>query len=115
MDVEARMALKPAPHGGVLVGRIIVGDQVDFEMRRGITVDLVQEPDELLVAVAPGALPQDPAGLDVERGEQGRRAVPGIIMRARRRMAGDQRQRLLAAPGSGSSHRPTGPRRGRAD
>ena len=97
MDVEARMAFKPAPHGGVLVGRIIVGDQVDFEMRRGITVDLVQEADELLVAVAPGALPQDSAGLDVERGEQGRRAVPGIIMRARRRMAGDQRQWLLGA------------------
>ena len=54
------MALKPAPHGGVLVGRIIVSDQVDFEMRRGIAVDLVQEPDELLMAVAPGALPQDP-------------------------------------------------------
>ena len=97
MDVEARMALKPAPHGGVLVGRIIVGDQMDFEMRRDIAVDLVQEPDELLMAMAPGALPQDPAGLDVERGEQGRRAVPGIIMRARRRMAGDQRQRLLGA------------------
>ena len=58
MDVEARMAFKPAPHGGVLVGRIIVGDQVDFEMRRGI--DLVQKAQELLVAVAPGALPQDP-------------------------------------------------------
>lgn len=60
MDVEARMALKPAPHGGVLVGRIIVGDQMDFEMRRDIAVDLVQEPDELLMAMAPGALPQDP-------------------------------------------------------
>jgi hypothetical protein len=69
VDVEARMALKPAPHGGVLVGRIIVGDQMDFERRRGIVVDLVQEANELLVAMALGALPQNPAGLDVERGE----------------------------------------------
>ena len=95
MDVEARMALQPAPHGGVFVGGIIVGTQMDIQMRQRFAINLVEEAKKLLMAVALGTLAQDPPGFDVESSEQGHRAVPGLIVGPGCRMAGDQWQRRL--------------------
>src|SRR5688500_15184241 len=67
------------------------------QMGRGFAIDFVQETDELLMPVTLGALTQNPPSLDVERGEQGHRTVPGIIVGSRRRLAGDQRQWRLSA------------------
>ena len=76
VHMEAWMALKPAPHGGMLVSSVIVGNQMHRQMSRGfagaalrVAIDLVQKPDELLMPVTLGTLTQNPPGLDVERGE----------------------------------------------
>ena len=69
VHMEAWMALKPAPHGGMLVSSVIVGNQMHRQMSRGFAIDLVQKPDELLMPVTLGTLTQNPPGLDVERGE----------------------------------------------
>src|SRR4051812_22181381 len=66
------MAFKPAPHGGVLVGGIIVGDQVDFERRRGIARSILSR--NRTNSWWRWRLEHCPRTLDVERGEQGRRA-----------------------------------------
>src|SRR3954468_1027256 len=105
MDVETRMALQPAPDGGVLMGRIVVGDQMDVQRCRSFAVDLVQEANELLMPVALGALPQNPPSLDVEGGEQGHRAVHSHGS-ASSHGRGSAAAAVASAPGlgSGSSH-----------
>jgi hypothetical protein len=47
MEVEAWMALEPSPHLGVLVGRVVVEDQVKVDIGRGLGVDEIEELDPL--------------------------------------------------------------------
>ena len=68
MHVEARMAGRPRLGLGMLMGCVVVGDQVDIERRQDVPVDPVEETDKLLVPVLLHALADQPA---VERGEQG--------------------------------------------
>lgn len=51
MQGDPRVARQPDPHGGVLVGGVVVDDQVQLAPRVGLG-DLAQEGQELLVAVA---------------------------------------------------------------
>src|ERR1700712_3516655 len=56
VEVKARMACQPGHDIGVLVGRVIVGDQVQIEFGRGVAVDFAEEPNEFLMAVTVHAL-----------------------------------------------------------
>ena len=81
----------------MLVRGVIVDDQMNFALGRGLAVDLVEEADELLMPVAAHALADDLAVEHVERGEQGGRAVPLIIMGHRAAAAAPHRQPRLGA------------------
>jgi hypothetical protein len=65
---------------GMLVGRIVVEDDVDGLVGRHLGVDGVEEPDELLVPVALHVLADDSAVEHVEGGEQRGRAVSLVVI-----------------------------------
>ena len=54
MHVEARVLGEPSLHFVMLVCRVIVSNQVDVKIGRGLAVDDLEEGKPLLVAVAPG-------------------------------------------------------------
>ena len=67
--------VEPRADLGMLVGGVVVEDDVDHLAGRHRGLDSIQEPDELLVAVALHVAADDGAVEDVERGEQGRGAM----------------------------------------
>jgi hypothetical protein len=44
MNVVARMAHQPGSQPGMLVGGIVVSDQMDIEVRRDIAVEVIEKP-----------------------------------------------------------------------
>jgi hypothetical protein len=77
------------------VGAVVIADQVDIQADRDVLVDLPQELEELLVAVAAVQFADDGAVGDVECGEQAGNAVTGVVMGAALRHAGHHRQDRL--------------------
>ena len=65
---------------GVLVGGIVVEDDVERLFGRTVGLDGVEKADEFLMPVVLHAAPDDLAFKDVESGEQGCRAVALIIV-----------------------------------
>ena len=59
VKVEPGMALQPFLDLGVLVGRVVVDDEMDVPVLWGLAIDLVEEADELLMPVALYALADD--------------------------------------------------------
>ena len=88
---------KPSLHVGVLVGGVIVGDQMDVETRRGLAVDDLEEGEPLLVAVALGDAGDQLTLQIVERGKQGERPVADIVVGLGFDVADPQRQTRLRA------------------
>ena len=85
VEGEALVAAEPGAHLGMLVGGVVVEDHMDALAGRDIGLDGVEEADELLVAVALHAAPDDLALEHVEGGEQGGRAMPLVVVgRAKR-------------------------------
>ncbi len=81
MDVEARPLRLPGTNLGVLVGAVVVDDQVDDEILRAGLLDLAEEAQELLVLVARPALGHRlPCG-HVEGSEQGGVAMADVVVR----------------------------------
>jgi len=74
------MADKPLLHLLVLVGGIVVEDDVNDLAGRDLPLDGIQEADELLMSVLLSALTDDRAVKRVEGGEQGGGAVAFVIM-----------------------------------
>ena len=70
---------QPAQHLGVLVGGVVVEDDVDHLAGRHRALDRVEEPDELLMSMARHALADDRAVEHIEGGEQGGGAVALVI------------------------------------
>ena len=68
VHVETWMPLKPSLHLGVLVGGVIVSDEVQIQPLWAVAVDGAQKFKPFLVAVALHALPNNPAGGDIEAG-----------------------------------------------
>jgi hypothetical protein len=91
MQVEARMLRQPRLHGGVLVGGVVVHHQMQIEVRRRALVDDAQEADELLMAVPLGTAADDGPVEHVQGREQGRGAVPLVVVRQGARTATLQR------------------------
>ena len=69
---------------GVLVGGVVVQDQMDLEGLGNLGVDGLEEGQELLVAVSRQALADDLAGEHVQRCEQGGGAVTLVVVGHRR-------------------------------
>ena len=80
MDVEARVFFQPPFDRRRLVGGVVVDDQVNVQIGQGLAVDPVEETNELLVAVALHAVADDLAIEQVERREQGGRAVALVVV-----------------------------------
>jgi hypothetical protein len=68
--MKARMASEPRFDFGMLVSRVVVGDQVQFKSGRHIRLETLQKAQEFLVAMARLALGDDPAGDNVQCREQ---------------------------------------------
>ena len=66
---------------GMLVGGVVVGDQVHVEVLRRLGIDAAQELEPFLVAMSLHALADHPAGGDIERGEQRGCAMALVVMR----------------------------------
>ena len=81
VEVVAGPVGQPTLDAGVLVGGVVVNDEVDVEVRRHVGVDVFEEAQELLMAVARPALGQDPAGGDVQGSEEGGGAVADVAVR----------------------------------
>ena len=97
VKVKAGVALEPGPDLGVLVGRVVVDDQMQIEQFRGVAVDGAQKAQKLLMAMAAHAFADHLAGGDVERGEQGRRPMALVVVGHRAGAALLQRQSRLGA------------------
>ncbi len=59
VEMEPWMTLQPCLDLVVLVGRVVVDDEMDFPVLWGLAIDLVEEADELLMSVALYALADD--------------------------------------------------------
>src|ERR671938_815584 len=77
MEADLRMLLEPAI--ALLVGVEIVEDDVQLAVREGGN-QAVHEAEEFDAAAALGMLGNNLACGNLERGEQGRGAVPSVIM-----------------------------------
>ena len=80
VEGPAGMTSEPIAHIRVLVGGVIVDDGMDRHSFRHAAIDGGEETDELLMAMALHAAPDDLAFQDVERGKQGRGAMPLVVM-----------------------------------
>ncbi len=80
VEDEASMFADPFHHSGVLVGGIVIDDDMDRFLVRHSGVDDVEEADELLMAMTLHALAEDLAFKDIERREQGSDAMPLVIV-----------------------------------
>ncbi len=95
MQVEPWMLIEPSPDLLVLVGGVVVQDQMNLQFLGHLTVDGSQKSQELLVTVARQALADHLAGKDVERGKQGGGAVTLVVVGHRLAAALDHRERGL--------------------
>ena len=82
VENKSGMACEPFHDVRVLMRCVVVDDQVDGEFLGYSGIDRVQESNELLMAMAPHALADDLAFEHVEGGEQGRGAMPFVVMRS---------------------------------
>lgn len=69
VNVPTRPAGEPGPDLGMLVGGVVVDDEMDVRLVRHVTFDVTQEGEELLVAMAGFALSDDFAVEHVEGAE----------------------------------------------
>ena len=91
------MALKPGGDFGVLVGRIVVANDVKLQLGGDFLVDLAQEGEPLLVAMARGGVGEHLAGKVVQGGKEGHRSVPVVVMGPGANVSLAQRQSGLGA------------------
>src|SRR6476660_3995347 len=86
MDVETGMTLEPGGDFGVLVGRVVVADDVKLELG-----------SDLLMAMARGGVGKHLAGKVVQGGKEGHRSMPVEVMSAGANVSLAQRQSGLGA------------------
>src|SRR4051794_24747558 len=83
VEGEPVVAVQPGANPRVFVG-VVVQDDVDGLVGRGLRLDDIEEADELLMPVALHVAAYDGAVEHVERCEQSGRAVPLVVMGRRR-------------------------------
>ena len=80
MQMKPRMALEPSLDARVLVCSIIVHDQMKIPICWCLRIDLLEEPDKLLVPVARHTIANDLAVEYAQGGKQRRRAVAFVVV-----------------------------------
>ena len=95
VEVDSLRALGPLPDLAVLVGRVVVQDDVDLPPLRHLLLDLAEEPEELLVPVPPVGLADHLARRHVHRGKGRRGPVALVVVGHRPATARLQRQSRL--------------------
>jgi hypothetical protein len=80
MQMKAGMALKPSDDLGMFVSGVVVADDVNIKLGGDLVVDLAQEGQLLLMAMARGGMSKDLAREIVQGGKQGDRSVPVVIV-----------------------------------
>ena len=80
MQVHPLMAGEPGLDAGMFMGGVVVNDDVESEVLRRLTVELLEESEELVVAMAFVALADDLAGGHIEGREEGSRAVALVVV-----------------------------------
>ncbi len=81
VEVHARVLVEPSHNGRMLMGGVVVENDVDVELGRNGTLDFAQKSEKLLVPVAWHAFVEHFTCGDVQGSEQGRRAVTLVVMR----------------------------------
>ena len=71
VELVTRTSSEPTLHLGMFVRTIVVDHQVNVQLLRNVGLEMAQELEKLLVAMAPFALGEDGAGGDIEGGEEG--------------------------------------------
>lgn len=97
VQMEAGMTSYPPAYGGVLVCRVIVQDQMQIESGRRLRLDLLEEPEKLLVSMAWQAVTDDRSVQHAQRCEERRRAVAFVVVRHRAATAFLHREARLGA------------------
>ncbi len=97
VEEEAGMALEPGTDLCVLVGRVVVEDDVNQLSGRALGLDGIEKADELLMPVPLHAATDDLAFQHVEGGKQRRRPMPLVVVGHRLAAALLDRQTRLGA------------------
>ena len=79
-QMEPRMSPEPRFHARVLMGRVIVRNEMQVEFGRGLDVDLVEEADELLMPMARHAFADHLAVEHVEGRKQCGRTIAFVVV-----------------------------------
>ena len=74
------MTLEPAGNLGVLVGRIVVANDVKLELGSDLLIDLAQEGQPLLMAMARSGVGKYLAGKVVQGGKEGHRSMAIVVV-----------------------------------
>jgi len=70
----------PPAHGGVLVRRVIVQDQMQIESGGCLRIDPLEEPEKLVVSMARHAVADDRSVEHAQCREESRRAVAFVVV-----------------------------------
>ena len=97
MDVKTGMTFEPGGDFGVLVGGIVVANDVKLQVGGDLLIDLTQEGQPLLMAVARGGVGEHLAGKIVQGGKEGHRSMPVVVMGLGANVSLAQRQSGLGA------------------
>lgn len=95
--MEARALGQPIPDEGGLVRPVVVHDEMGVQRARDRRINRVEELAEFGRAMASMKLRDQLAGFHIELGEQGRRAMPFVIVRAPFDLPRPHRQQRLRA------------------
>src|ERR1700730_4881457 len=95
MHVKSRVLGKPRLYLGMLMGGIVVSDQMQLLVLGRVAIDLAQEAQPLLVTMFCLALANDTAIERVHRGKQRRHTMALVIVRHRLSATSLQRQARL--------------------
>src|SRR5262245_13064056 len=97
MHMEAWMPLQPRGDPRVFMSGVIVGNDVDVEIGRALPVDQFKKGEPFLMTMARREMGDELAVEIIERGKQGQRAVPHVVMGLGADVANAQRQTRLRA------------------
>ena len=95
--MKAGMPVQPSGDCGMLMGGVIVGDDVDVELGRGLLIDGFEEGQPLLMPVARRQTGDQLALEIIECGKQGQCAMSHVIVGLGADVADPQRQTRLRA------------------
>ena len=80
MDVKKGTTLEPGGDFGVLVGCVVVANDVKLKLGSDLHIDLTQEGQPLLMAMAPGGVGKHLTGKVGQGGKEGHRSMAVVIM-----------------------------------